>query len=120
LIVSGDMTQLLKLLASKQRVLGSLHGIERELDPFRREDPDRRLWRTAAERTRCAELSEQCNILLAEVVETEQRSESQMRMRRDDAATRLEGIHHAAQVRHAYAHREAVGEARQLDLSSGT
>jgi hypothetical protein len=119
LIAGGDMTLLLKLLASKQRLLGVLHGVERELSPFRREDPERRLWRNAADRQRCAELAEQCNALLAEVVQVEQRSESQMRSRRDEAATRLEGIHHAAQVRHAYVPHFGAAEPRQLDLSSG-
>ncbi len=80
LIAGGDMTLLLKLLASKQRLLGALHALERELSPFRREDPERRLWRTAADRQRCADLAEQCNSLLAEVVQMEQRSETQMRI----------------------------------------
>jgi len=120
LIEAGDLTQLLRLLASKQRLLTGLHAVERQLDPFRRDDPERRPWRTGAERLRCAELAEACNALLADVVAGEKQSESRMRLRRDEAAVRLQGVHQATQARQAYFQPTGVHEPRQLDLSSGS
>ena len=43
------MTDLLKLLAAKQTVLDQLQQVERQLDPFRDEDPEARVWRSPAD-----------------------------------------------------------------------
>ncbi len=60
LIDQGDMGQLLKMLSSKQHVIAGLHEVERQLDPYRRQDPDRRVWATPADRDRCAAQASQC------------------------------------------------------------
>ncbi len=120
LIDAGDLTQLLRLLASKQRLLAALQAAERQLDPFRRDDPQQRTWRDAAGRGRCAEMADQCQSLLNEVLAGEKLSESRMRLRRDEAATRLQGVHQATQARFAYHQPAMAQESRQLDLSSGT
>jgi hypothetical protein len=117
LIDGADITQLLKLLSSKQRLLVALQDVERRLNPFRRENPDDRIWRTPADRARCADLANRSEALLAEVVEQEKRSEAQLCVHRDRVAEELEGAHRAAEAASAY------GENRwplspQLDLSS--
>ena len=117
LIDNGDMTQLLKLLSSKQRVLNGLQAAERQLDPFRHQQPERRTWRSPADRDRCARLAACCESLLAEVVEQEKRGESRLIAHRDRVAVQLEGAHRAAQARNAYGEGSAH-EFRQLDLSS--
>ncbi|HEV2969631.1 MAG TPA: hypothetical protein VGY55_06550 [Pirellulales bacterium] len=117
LIEGGEMTQLLKLLSSKQRLLNGLQEIERLMDPYRNQNPAERVWRTPADRDRCAELAGRCEILLAEVVEQEKRSESRLMAHRDRVATQLEGIQQAAVARSAYSDHPAF-EFRQLDLSS--
>lgn len=117
LIEGADMTQLLKLLSSKQRLLGGLQDIERQLSPFRQESPEDRVWRTVADRQRCAELAARCETLLAEVVEQEKRGETRMRAHRDRVAGELEGAHQAAQAKSAYGD-QSWPISCQLDLSS--
>jgi hypothetical protein len=65
-------------------------------------------------------LADVCQSLLTEIVAGEKLSESRMRLRRDEAAVRLQGVHQAAQARVAYFQPTAAHETRQLDLSSGT
>jgi hypothetical protein len=117
LIDAGDMTQLLKLLSTKQRLLNGLQGIERQFDPFRHQNPVARAWRNPADRDRCVQMSARCETLLAEVVEQEKQSESRLIAHRDRVAVQLEGAHQAAQVRSAYVEHPAF-EPRQLDISS--
>jgi hypothetical protein len=42
LVEAGDAAVLLKLLAAKQTVLDQLQALERQLDPFREQDPETR------------------------------------------------------------------------------
>jgi hypothetical protein len=117
LIEANDLTQLLKLIASKQKQLSALHALERQLDPFRQQDPETRLWRTAVDRDRCAEAASHCEALRAEIVQGERISETRLTFRRDEAAAQLQGVHQASQIRHAYSERRE-NEQPRLDLSS--
>lgn len=117
LIEANDLTQLLKLLASKQKILTTLQSHERQMDPFRTQDPESRVWRSAEDRDRCAAAAAQCERLREEIVRAEQVSESRLTFRRDEAASRLQGLHQASQARHAYTQPMESGH-RQLDLSS--
>jgi hypothetical protein len=103
LIDAGDMTTLLDLLAVKQRYLAKLQQIERALDPFRGQDPERRQWRTPEARAECAADLKQCESLLAEIVDREQRGEGALRARRDETARQLQGAYFSGQARGAYA-----------------
>src|SRR5262245_46737952 len=51
-IRAGESNRLLSLLAAKQRLLHELLRVDRLLDPFRDQDPERRIWRSAADRER--------------------------------------------------------------------
>jgi len=117
LVSDGAMTQLLDVLAAKQRVLDELQRVERDLDPFRGEDPDRRTWRSEALRLECAALLDECEQLLRETVEQERQSEAALTVRRDEAAVRLEGAHLAGRARGAYANGGGATMS-QLDLTS--
>lgn len=118
LIGAGDMTQLLKLLAAKQRLLAALQSLERELDRFRSDDPEARVWTSLEHRRRCAETAAACEELLRTIVEQERQSESQMRLRREEAAVQLQGAHYVAEVHHAYL-AEPLPASSQLDLTQG-
>ncbi len=118
LIEAGDMTQLLRLLSSKQRVLGGLQDVERRIDPFRGQNPDQRIWRTPAERDRCSQMSAQCELLLAEVVEGEKRGEARLTSHQDRTAAQLELAQHASQARAAYVDLAPASAYGHLDLSS--
>ena len=117
LIDREDMVELLNVLSTKQQLISALQATERQLDPFRGQRPEQRRWRTPAERARCAQLLDACEALLAETVQQEKRSEGQLRLRRDEAAARLEGAHAAGVARNAYAAHN-YDSLTQLDLSS--
>ncbi len=102
LIEEGNMTSLMEVLASKQRPLVTLQRIERALDPFRNQDPQERVWRSAGDREQCVEQLKQCENLLAEIVSQEKSSEAALIRRRDEAAARLQGAHLAGHARQAY------------------
>lgn len=118
LVESGDMASLLNLLAAKQRSVDLLHELDRALDPFRREDPDRRRWTSEAERLRCASLAEQSARLLAEVLEGEQRCADVLSRRRDETAEQLAIVHSSHQTRSAYHFDAGASSASTLDLTS--
>lgn len=103
LIMGGDMTGLLKLLSAKQTVMDQLSKVERQLDPFRGQEPDARDWASVDDRQRCQRNVETCNQLLAEMMRLEKEGETEMVRRREDASARLAGMHGASEARHAYA-----------------
>jgi len=117
LIDAGDMTQLLGVLAEKQRTITQLQTLEQELNPFRNDDPDRRAWSSEAERVRCASLADRAARLLEEILEGEKRSEDVLRRRRDDTAEQLAAAHMSRNARGAYADAEHYPTS-SLDLSS--
>lgn len=100
----GDTSELIKLLAAKDTVLAQLHAIERQIDPFRAEDPEARVWRSPGERVRCQEQARQCDELLAATMNLERQAEAVMLRRRDQAAEQLVEITGAAAAATAYTH----------------
>jgi hypothetical protein len=118
LIRSGDMTQLLRLLAAKQRLLKALSSVERSLDPFRGEEPEKRAWPSPLDRERCAQTASACEALLDTIVEQERYSQTQMTIRRDEVSARLEAARGTVEARQAYAD-HTVYPASQLDLTQG-
>jgi len=111
------MAELLDVLAAKQRSISELQRIQRELEPFRDQAPEGRRWRTPGDRQECAEKVRRCEALLAEIMGQEKRSMDELILRRDDAATRLQGVHRASQARGAYTTGPDPA-AGQLDLLS--
>ena len=117
LVESGDMPQLLKVLAAKGHLIAVLQSIEGELEPYRTEDPESREWSDAELRTKTGELSAECQQLLAEVIQQEKNAEGRMTLRRDEAASQLQGAHVATNARQAYQSEPSTSR-RTLDLSS--
>ena len=116
-IAGGEISRLLNVLGAKQTLLEQLQGTERQLDPFRDQDPESRQWRSPGERTRCRADAQRCESLLGEIMLIERQCETDLQTRRDDAAQRLSGAHCAAAARSAYV---AASPARpaQLDITS--
>ncbi len=98
----GEINRLLDLLSAKQSAMVQLQRIERELDPFRDQEPESRQWRTPADRRRCAEFLTQCETILAEIIGQEKRSESELVRRRNEVATQLQGAYTASKAHGAY------------------
>jgi gamma-glutamylcysteine synthetase len=117
LIEQGNMTALLDLLTVKQRSISQLQRIEKTLDPFRGEDPDERAWAAPEARAACAEMAEQCDVLLAEVIKNEKYCETALVRRRDETANQLQGAHMAGCARQAYLGGPEL-PISQLDLST--
>jgi hypothetical protein len=117
LVRDDRITELLDLLAAKQRLLADLGGIERRLDPFRNQDPDKRQWSTPGARQACAQKLRQCETLLGQIISQEKESEGQLTRRRDEVAARLQGANLASRARGAYT---AVSppQVSQIDLLS--
>lgn len=117
LIDRNDMGNLLTVLATKQSLLSRLQETERQLEPFRDQDPERRAWRAPRDRQRCAAQAQRAEAVLAEILMLERQGETALVQRRDQTATRLDGAHSASMARQAYGHvcDAATG---QLDLIS--
>ncbi len=118
IVKDGDMTRLMKLLATKQNLLNQLQDLERQLDPFRAQDPDARSWQSPGHRQRAREKATRCESLLSEIMLVEKQCEGELIVRRDTASTRLQGMHSVSQATNAYT---STGPSHsQLDLSSDT
>ena len=116
LIAEADMTQLIHVLAAKHHLLAELQQVEKRLDPYRGQDPERRTWRNAEVRARCADLVAKSEQALKEILEQERLGEARMREQRDEAAARLRIAHTAGHARTAYAKTELP--AGRIDLST--
>jgi hypothetical protein len=116
-IEGGEMTNLLDLLAVKQRTLTQLQQIDTAIDPFRKEDPQRRKWRSPADRDACARMIAECEQLLADIVRQDKESERQLIIRRDETDRQLKGTHVASMARHAYGQDTSQGLS-QINLVS--
>jgi len=101
-VSSGEITSLLKLLAAKQHLIVALQKLESELRPFYGQDPDQRVWQSAADRTQCAQLASECNAMLEEIVTMEKQGAEQMSIRKNEVAEQLQQVHAATHVRNAY------------------
>jgi hypothetical protein len=101
-ISAGDMSSLIKLLAGKQTVMNQLQAIEREMTPFRDEDPETRLWSSPAQRMACQTRAQECNTLLGQAMQLEQQAEAAMLVRRNATAEALSAVQTASDARAAY------------------
>jgi hypothetical protein len=99
---AGDMDSLMHVLAAKEKLLTKLQPVDQALQPFRAQDPDQRVWRSATDRQRCREEAEQCAALLSEILAVESQCEKGLAHRRDNAALQLQGAHSAGRARQAY------------------
>ena len=118
LVEEEDVETLLRLLATKQRLIEGLQQIEKQLDPFRQDDPELRQWASPADRKACAEVASRCESLLEEIVSQERRSEAELKQRRDRVAKQLDSAQESSVARHAYtgqSHRVSSG----FDITSG-
>ena len=116
LVVAGDMSRLMQVLGSKDSLLQQLQHVERELDPFRDEDPDQRKWDSPELRQACRQDAERCVALLGEIVSLEKQAEAEMMRRRDATAAQLQGMYGSQEAQGAYI-AAPVSLAGSLDLS---
>ena len=104
LIDGGELDGLIRVLSAKQRLLTFIQTIETDLEPFQSQDPEQRQWPSVEQRDTCRRNAQRCKTLLAEIVRLEKECETLLVLRRDEAATRLQQVHTAAEARGAYSH----------------
>lgn len=119
-MIDAEEVDLLSLLAIKQRLLEALTLVDRQMDPFRAQDPDRRDWPTVEERHRCRDEAEQCEALFREVKSMEDYCMKKMQELQDRTQEQLQGVNSARQAAQAYQRGyDALSIPRNsLDLSS--
>jgi hypothetical protein len=117
LINEGNITGLLDVLSVKQKPLGDMQRIEKALDPYRSDDPERRAWRSPADREACAKLIQQGETLLKEIVALERQCEEIMVRDRDATASRLQQLRSAGKAQGAYVAAQLAGT-HHIDLFS--
>lgn len=96
------VNDLMRVLAAKQTLIERLTRIDRQMDPFRQQNPETRLWRSASERQRCSQTARQCEILLTELKQMEQQSTDAVATHRDEIARMLRETHTANDSVNAY------------------
>jgi hypothetical protein len=106
----------MQVLASKESLLAQLQLVERQLDPFRAQDPEQRSWASPAARKACQDDANRCAALLAEIVMIEKRAEAEMTRRRDATAAQLQATYSSREAQGAYFAPVAVSVS-SLDLS---
>ena len=117
LIEGEHMTDLLNLLAHKQRLLGVLQALDRQLAPFQGQSPEGRRWRSPELRTRCGQVLADCEALLAGILEHERSGESRLAARRDETAIRVQTAYAGHETHSAYTP-DYSSAGQQLDLST--
>jgi flagellar biosynthesis/type III secretory pathway chaperone len=103
IVEQGDTGTLLQLLSAKQTLISSLQQLERDMTPYRAEDPEARIWPSIEERAHCSQQADECNQLLEQIVALEKYSADQMTSRRNEVAAQLQHVYSAGQARDAYA-----------------
>jgi hypothetical protein len=101
-IADADLGLLLKLLAVKQQLFDELHVVERQLDPYRTQEPGDRQWQSEEARCECSQKISECELLVKEIMQQELRSQEQMVAHRDEAAELLQLGMAAGSVHQAY------------------
>lgn len=117
LVDDGDLNQVLRDLAAKNKLLTQIQAIEKKIDPFRDQDPESRQWRSPDLRARVATAAAECESMLAEIVKLEKQSSERMSARRDQAALRLQEATSASEARSGYL-RAAGPQSGRLDVTS--
>ena len=115
LVREGDIGRLVSLLAAKQLFLDHLQKVEKQIEPFRSQNPEQREWRSPELRRQVRQAATESEKLLQQIMHAEQECESQLIHRCDDAAARLQGIHDSAQTRTAYL-QSGQPPSRRLDI----
>lgn len=109
LIAEEDTPTLLRVFAAKQTLLDEIRRLDEQLEPFRHQAPESRVWRSPEHQARCRLAAEQCRRLVEEIKATEVRDRDALVARRTAVACQLDAAHAAAAARSAYRPAAASG-----------
>ncbi len=116
-MVDAAEVDFIPLLAIKQKVLEALNAVDRCMDPFRQQDPDRRLWTSPENREACRTQADQCEAVFRDVLEIENYCAQTMRRQQSMIQEQLQGSVTANHATRAY-QQEANQPMNRFDLSS--
>lgn len=119
MVEAGDIVPLMRVLSIKQTLLRALQQLDRQLDPFREEDPEQRPWPSDEAREQTRQVAVSCESLRQRIIAMEKESEALLTQRRQATADQLEQLNAARQATSAYVQPPTPG-LNQLDLSSDT
>lgn len=115
-IDSSDYSQLMSILAQKQRILGRLDEIRRRYPDLLRQWTTLRDTGLPALRSRCDALITETESILAELLQTEKDGADQLCLRRDTTRRQLEGISQGVRVNEVYLDTLSPVNHRFLDI----
>jgi hypothetical protein len=100
---SDDVATLLTVLSRKSEILDTLRTLQKDLDPYRDQQPEDRQWDSAEERLACRKTFEEIDRLLEELTQMDNRALEQMTQQRDAMASQIAQFATAEAVQNAYA-----------------
>jgi hypothetical protein len=101
-MIYNQEVDLIPLLAVKQRVLETLQEVDRAMDPFRTQDPDRRQWTSLDARQACRHEADQCEAIFRQVLLIEHDCTQALQQQQEKTRQQLQGSVAAGQATRAY------------------
>jgi hypothetical protein len=100
---SDDVSTLLTVLSRKSELLDTLRTLQKDLDPYREQQPEDRHWDSEEERLACRKTFEEIDRLLEELTQMDNQALEQMTKQRDAMASQIAQFATAEAVHNAYA-----------------
>lgn len=118
-IEQGEPEPLLNVLASRQRVIEDLTGVNRELEPYRKRWDD--LWASLAEsdRGRIGDLVRAVQQLLTQIIAQDERDRSALQAAKNRVGAEVQRISRAGAAVQAYRSTPTAGQRPQGGIAQG-
>ena len=101
-VQEGDVSTLLQLLGHKQKLFDECMRIESRLEPYRSVPPEKRRWKSEAERLETAAAINRSADLHAEIIRLDEQSTQMMSEQRSAVETQLRRIQQGSRLHAAY------------------
>ncbi|TWU41937.1 flagellar export chaperone FlgN [Novipirellula artificiosorum] len=118
-IDAGRMNELMHLLSAKQPPLAKLASVSQQLHIAIGDDPEMRMWSSPQRRSECRKKNEQCEQMLAELMEMESSCETKLVTSRAEIEQRIQRSDGVKRANQSYRQSDIQPSCGgQLDLSS--
>ena len=102
LVADRDVDRLLTLLSRKNDAMDGLRTVQTALATFGGEDPETRQWESSEARQACRDELQQCNRLIAELLQLEQAAIDRLTRDRELIGRQLQQVHSGESIEQAY------------------
>ncbi len=99
---ASDPDWMMSMLAKRQGLLDALLATEGQLTPYREDDPQARVWRSAEQRSECRRTMEEGRRLLRDIIERDRRLIERISAARDAVGAQLRETADSSHVHLAY------------------